>query len=295
MFKSQTPSTSLSFLCLLLFSFISIGVQAQVSTLRGNIYNESTGEAMSFSTVVLLGTENYSITDLDGFFNFSDLPIGTYNIQTSFIGFDTLYTTVTLEAGQVKYLKLYMNEAAIELKTINVSASLEQRRNEVNFSKITVTPQQIKSLPSAGGEADIAQYLTVLPGIISTGDQGGQIYIRGGSPVQNKVLLDGMTIYNPFHSIGFFSVFETEAIKSAEVLSGGFGAEYGGRISAVVDLKTREGDKTRLGGLVSASPFQIKGLLEGPIIPFNPEKKSSASFLLTGKHSILDKTSPKLY
>jgi hypothetical protein len=89
-----------------------------------------------------------------------------------------------------------MNEAAIELKTINVSASLEQRRNEVNFSKITVTPKQIKALPSAGGEADIAQYLQVLPGIISTGDQGGQIYIRGGSPVQNKVLLDGMTIYN---------------------------------------------------------------------------------------------------
>ena len=103
------------------------------------------------------------------------------------------------------------------------------------------------------------------------------------------------TIYNPFHSIGFFSVFETEAIKSAEVLSGGFSAEYGGRISAIVDLKTREGDKTRFGGLVSASPFQLKGLVEGPITPFNPESKASSSFLITGKHSILDKTSQGLY
>lgn len=283
------------------FAFISFFflvytcLQAQNGTLRGHVYNESTGEAVPFSTMLLEGTELRTITDLDGFFVFSDVPAGTYTLIASFIGYDTLTAQVTLVSNQVKYLKLYMAETAIELKTINVSASLEQRRNEVNFSKITVTPKQIKALPSAGGEADIAQYIQVLPGVISTGDQGGQIYIRGGSPVQNKVLLDGMTIYNPFHSIGFFSVFETEAIKSAEVLTGGFGAEHGGRISAIVDLKTRDGDKTEYGGLVSASPFQVKALLEGPIIPFRPEKGGSASFLLTGKHSYLDKTSPKLY
>lgn len=226
---------------------------------------------------------------------FTDIPVGGYNLEAFFIGYDTIRSVVTLEQGQVKYLKLLMTEGSIQLNTISVSASKEQRRNEVNVSRITITPQQIKSLPSTGGEADIAQYLMVLPGIISTGDQGGQIYIRGGSPVQNKILLDGMTIYNPFHSIGFFSVFETEAIKSAEVLSGAFGAEYGGRISAVVDLKTREGDKKRFGGLVSASPFQVKALLEGPITPFNAERGSSSSFLITGKHSYLDKTSPVLY
>ena len=295
MFKSQMfRLLSVVFIALLSFA-CSASLSAQTATLRGNLYNESTGEAVSFCNVNLAGTDLHTIADLDGFFNFTDVPEGTYTVEAAFYGYDTLRTQVTLTAGQVKYLKLYIPESAIELQTINVSASLEQRRNEVNVSRITVTPQQIKSLPSAGGEADIAQYLTVLPGIISTGDQGGQIYIRGGSPVQNKVLLDGMTIYNPFHSIGFFSVFETEAIKSAEVLSGGFGAEYGGRISAIVDLKTREGDKTRFGGLVSASPFQIKGLLEGPIVPFNPDHKSSASFLITGKHSYLDKTSPKLY
>lgn len=294
MFSDQTPRASSSILCVLFFFFILNGLQAQ-ATLRGNVYNETTGEAIPFGTVIVPGTDFHTVTDLDGFFNFTDMPAATYDLLTTFIGFDTLRTSVTLESGQVKYLKLYMKEAAIELKTINVSASLEQRRNEVNFSKITVTPKQIKALPSAGGEADIAQYLQVLPGIISTGDQGGQIYIRGGSPVQNKVLLDGMTIYNPFHSIGFFSVFETEAIKSVDVLTGGFGAEYGGRISAIVDLKTREGDQTRMGGLVSASPFQVKGLLEGPIIPFRPGHQSSASFLFTGKHSYLDKTSPKLY
>ncbi len=296
MIKSQMIRTLVPFVFVTFIStFLATEVFGQNGTLRGHIYNESTGEAVSFGNVILSGTDIHTITDLDGFFIFSEIPAGTYDLKAVFYGYDTLTTSVTLQADQVKYLKLFMTESSIQLQTINVSASLEQRRNEVNVSRITVTPKQIKALPSTGGEADIAQYLMVLPGVISTGDQGGQIYIRGGSPVQNKVLLDGMTIYNPFHSIGFFSVFETEAIKSAEVLSGAFSAEYGGRISAVVDLKTREGDKTRFGGLVSASPFQIKGLLEGPITPFNPERKGSSSFLVTGKHSILDKTSPVLY
>jgi hypothetical protein len=296
MIKSQMIRTILPIVLFALCSaFVVADVSGQSATIRGHIYDEATGEAISFSNISLNGTTIRTVADLDGFFVLTDVPVGSYTVETAFIGYDTTRTTVTLLANQVKYLKIFMNEGSIELQTINVSASLEQRRNEVNVSRITVTPKQIKALPSAGGEADIAQYLTVLPGVISTGDQGGQIYIRGGSPVQNKILLDGMTIYNPFHSIGFFSVFETEAIKSAEVLSGGFGAEYGGRISAIVDLKTREGDKSRFGGLVSASPFQVKGLVEGPITPFNPERKSSSSFLITGKHSIIDKTSPQLY
>ena len=282
-------------LALVFSTFFAANTYGQTATLRGHIYDEATGEAVPFCNVMLIQPGLRAVTDLDGFFIFSDVPVGSYTLEASFIGYDTIGSEVTLQANQVKYLKLFMSSSAIQLQTINVSASMEQRRNEVNVSRITVTPKQIKALPSTGGESDIAQYLTVLPGVISSGDQGGQIYIRGGSPVQNKILLDGMTIYNPFHSIGLFSVFETEAIKSAEVLSGGFGADYGGRISAIVDLKTREGDKTRFGGLVSASPFQVKGLVEGPITPFNPEGRASSSFLITGKHSYLDKTSPVLY
>ncbi|MFZ1677740.1 MAG: TonB-dependent receptor [Saprospiraceae bacterium] len=291
--------TSLSLIFISVFTLFCLfaggRAAAQGGTLRGHLYDQVTGAPVSFANIILEGTDIRTVSDLDGFFNFPDIPASTYNLQAMFIGYDTLRNVVTVAPNQVKYVKLYMTEGSIELHEINVSATIEQRRNEVNFSRITLTPKQIKALPAVGGEADIAQYLQVLPGVISTGDQGGQIYIRGGSPVQTKVLLDGMTIYNPFHSIGFFSVFETEAIKSAEVLTGGFGAEYGGRISAIVDLKTREGDRSRFGGLVSGSPFMVKGLFEGPIINFDPKKDASASFLFTAKHSFLDKTSPVLY
>ncbi|MEP6646851.1 MAG: TonB-dependent receptor, partial [Saprospiraceae bacterium] len=246
MLKTRISPNTIFIGVLTLFCLITAGrTEAQNGTLRGHLYDQATGSAISFASVVLDGTDIRTVSDLDGFFNFPDIPAATYHITAMFISYDTLHDVVTVDPNQVKYLKLYLAEGSIELHEINVSASIEQRRNEVNFSKITLTPKQIKALPAVGGEADIAQYLQVLPGVISTGDQGGQIYIRGGSPVQTKVLLDGMTIYNPFHSIGFFSVFETEAIKSAEVLTGGFGAEYGGRISAIVDLKTREGDRSR--------------------------------------------------
>ncbi|NJN34511.1 MAG: hypothetical protein HC817_09900 [Saprospiraceae bacterium] len=108
-------------------------------------------------------------------------------------------------------------------------------------------------------------------------------------------MLDGVTIYNPFHSIGLFSVFETETIRGADVLTGGFGAEYGGRIGAIVDVRTREGNGKRLAGQVSGSPFQAKILLEGPIIKFKDTESGSLSFLLTGKKSLLPETAKTLY
>ena len=268
---------------------------AQTATIRGNVLDEETGEPIIYGTVILDGTTIGTNTDLDGFFTIADIEPGTYTIKATYIGYDTSTVTVKLDADEVIYEKMFLGQSSIELETVLISGRRSEQRTQAYVSKVTVTKAEIQAMPSTGGEADIAQYLQVIPGVISTGDQGGQIYIRGGSPVQNKVLLDGMTIYNPFHSIGFFSVFETEAIKSADVLTGGFGSEYGGRVSAIVDISTREGDQSRFGGLISASPFQAKMLLEGPIIKFDPAKEASASFLLTGKHGLLDQTSQTLY
>lgn len=263
-------------------------------TLRGNVFDKNTGEPMIFSTVLLKGTSIGTVTDVDGFFSIGNIPGGNYTMVVTSIGYDSMAVNVTIKDGSINTQRVMLTESSIQLGTIELSARRETARSDVSISKVTVTANQIKSLPGTGGQADIAQYLPVLPGIISTGDQGGQIYIRGGSPIQNRILLDGMTIFNPFHSIGFYSVFETEIIKTVDVLTAGFNAEYGGRVSAVVDLKTREGNRKRLSGLVSANPFQAKAVLEGPLKKFQ-EGGGSSSFLLTAKHSYINETSPLLY
>ncbi len=263
-------------------------------TVRGNVYDEDSGEPIIYGTVRLDNSTVGANTNIDGFFSIAGVPAGNYKLIVTYVGYDSLAVDVRIEDGGITYKSLFLKTAGIDLETVQVSAEREKARNEVKISVVTVTPKQIKSLPSTGGEPDIAQYLPVIPGVIFTGDQGGQLYIRGGSPIQNKILLDGMTIYNPFHSIGFFSVFETEAIRSVDVLTGGFNAEYGGRISAIVDIKTKEGNKKRLGGVASANPFQSKLLLEGPLKKLK-EGGGSTSFLLTGKHSYINETSKTLY
>ncbi len=279
-------------IALLLFTFFGT-VQAQEGSLRGHVYDKETGEPIIYGNVFLKDTNFGANTDLDGLFNLTNIPSGDYILQVSYIGYETAEVPVTIKTG-VKYEKVFLDSGGVQLEAVDISARREVARSEVQISKLEVTQKEITMLPSTGGEADILQYLQVLPGIVSTGDQGGQIYIRGGSPIQNKIMLDGLTIYNPFHSVGFYSVFETELIKNVDVLTGGFNAEHGGRISAVVDIKTREGNKKRFGGQVSASPFMGKALLEGPIIKLE-EDKGSLSFVLTGKQSLISETSKTLY
>jgi hypothetical protein len=282
----------ISFLTFLFFSFISFG---QTGTLRGHIYDADSGEPIPFASVQLLNSDAGVISDIDGFFQLSEVPSGSQKIQFSYLGYLDTLVAMEIISNKIKYQIIYLNRSTIELQTVDISASKERARTEIQIGQIQLSRENIKSLPSVGGESDIAQYLTALPGVVLSGDQGGQIFIRGGSPVQNRVLLDGQLIYNPFHSIGLFSVFETEIIRSVDVLSAGFNAEHGGRISAVMDIKTREGNKNRISGLASVSPFQGKILVEGPIKPLKKENGTAISFLVTGKYGWLDKTSPHLY
>lgn len=285
--------TILFVLPLLLFSMSLVAQKG--GTVRGNVYDADTGEPILFGTVLLSGTTIGTNTDENGFFSIGGVPAGNYNLVATYIGYDSVSIAITIREGGIVSQNLMMKENSIQLGTVELSARKEQAKTEIQISKVTVSANQIKALPSAGGQTDLAQYLPVLPGIISTGDQGGQIYIRGGSPIQNRIMIDGMTIYNPFHSIGFFSVFETEIIRTVDVLTAGFNAEYGGRVSAIIDIKTREGNKKKVSGLLSANPFQAKAVLEGPIKKFQEGAGSSSSFLITAKHSYINETSPFLY
>ena len=163
-------------------------------------------------------------------------------------------------------------------------------KTEIKAAAIKIGKQDLEMMPTIGGEPDLAQYMQVIPGVVFTGDQGGQLYIRFGSPIQNKVLLDGMIIYSPFHSIGLFSVFDTDIIRNTNVYTGGFGAEYGGRVSSIMDIKTIDGNKKEIGGKLSANTFGSKVFVEGPI-----NKSEKTSFIFSGKTSYLDKSSDLFY
>ncbi len=281
---------------LLIFSFFSITqISAQTGSIKGFVYDKESGEPILFTPVFLKGTNYGTSTDVNGYYNLTRIPAGVYTLTATAIGFDSAFASMTVKENDILSKQLFLKKGTINLKEIDVSAEKIAQRTEVQTSVNKITPKEIKLVPSIGGDPDLAQYLQVLPGVVFSGDQGGQLYIRGGTPVMNKVLLDGMIIYNPFHSIGLFSVFDTDILKNADVYTGGFNAEYGGRISSVMDITTRDGNKKRIGGKISASTFGSKVLVEGPLKKQDESGSGSTSFVFSYKNSYLDKSSKTFY
>ncbi len=285
------------FISLFLVSFflVTSSAYAQHATVRGFVYEKESGEPVIFTNVYLAGTTYGAATDVNGYFAVSRIPPGSYTLMVTYLGFDTLRIEVTLRPDEIVLKKLFLTKGSFMLEQVQVTASKSEARTKTNTSVIKITPKQIRKLPTVGGQPDLAQYLQVLPGVVFTGDQGGQLYIRGGSPIQNKVLLDGMIVYNPFHSIGLFSVFDTEILRNADVYTGGFGAEYGGRISSIMDITTRDGNKSRISGNVGASTFGANVMIEGPIKRMKDDGKGSSSFIFSAKNSYLEQSSQIFY
>jgi hypothetical protein len=232
----------------LLFLITVSSVHAQSGNIRGFVYTKDNGEPALFTNVFLKGTKMGANTDVNGFFSITKIPAGTYTLMATYVGYDSATEVINLDAGQLINKKYYLVKGAVQLEEVVLTAEQQSKKSDTKVSVQKIDPVMINKLPSVG-EPDIAQYLQVLPGVVFTGDQGGQLYIRGGSPVQNKVLLDGMIIYNPFHSIGLFSVFDNDIIKNADVYTGGFGAEYGGRTSSGIKKGFPEKFLLQLSGL----------------------------------------------
>lgn len=265
------------------------------NSIKGFVYEKSNGEPMMFANVFLKGTTHGSTTDINGYFSITRVPDGNYTIMVTMIGYDTIAENISVKGEQILNKKYSLAEASIQLEAVSITADKIEARTETKTSVVNITPKTITKIPSVGGQADLAQYLQVLPGVVFTGDQGGQLYIRGGSPIQNKVLLDGMIVYNPFHSIGLFSVFDTDIIRNAEVYTGGFGAEYGGRVSSIMDITTRDGNKKRFSGKIGGTTFGAKLMVEGPLKKAKKEGDMTVSFVLSAKNSYLEQTSQSIY
>ncbi len=272
-----------------------ITASAQTGTVRGFVFNKKNGEPVIFTNVFLKGTTMGVQTDVNGFYSITKVPAGDYMISVSAINFDSVSQRISVKANQIVQQNLYLKEKELLLKEFEISGDKDNEQNRVGASVTTITTKEMNKLPTIGAEPDLAQYLQVLPGVTFTGDQGGQLYIRGGSPIQNKVLLDGMIIYNPFHSIGLFSVFDTDVIRNVDVYTGGFGAEYGGRVSSIMKITTKDGDKKGIHGKVSASPFVSKVQLEGPLKKQKENSAAGSSFMVSGRTSYLKESADLFY
>lgn len=289
----------------LLFSVLFIGFSmSQKATVRGFVYDKENGEAIAYQKIRLLKADSDSslvtgtTTDLDGFFSLAGIETGQFIIKVENASYRTSYENIKVskfnEIVDVNF-NLEKRKDVMEIEEIEVTAEDIRKKSEVLIGTVKLDQKQIERIPSVGAENDVVGAFSVTPGVTTTGDQGGQIYVRGGTPIQNKILLDGMTIYSPFHSIGFFSVFETELVKNVDIYTGGFDAMYGGRISSVMDITYRDGDSKKFGGKVSASPFMGKAVLEGPLYKAKEGSASAGTYIFSAKQSLIDKTSPTLY
>ena len=293
--SKYNPNRSLNLAKLLLagmaFAFSALMLNAQ-SEIRGKISDEE-GEPIYGARVIIPELGKGALSNGDGLYSIPKLKEGQYKVIVTYIGMDSVVKTIEVK-GKTTTENFLMRYSTMDVVEITDTKLGKIDKKRVNSGITKVSSKQINMLPSLG-TPDLAQYLQVLPGVINTGDQGGQVYIRGGTPIQNMVLMDGAIIYSPFHSMGSFSVFDTDAIRDVEVYSAAFPGQYGGRVSSIMDIRTKNGNFKELAGKVSINPINTALLLEGPLIKKKDDSPGGSSFLLSARHSYLNQTSNIVY
>jgi hypothetical protein len=275
-------------------------VFAQDYNVRGFISNEKNGEGISNEKVTLLTMDSTlvagAMTDANGLFSIPKLKKAEYLLRINVPGYKRVFIPVTFPADKkIIDIPIKLTPTDKTFDDVVVTADSKTKKTKPDVGTIKFDKEGVERIPVYGAESDVLGAVSVTPGVVVTGDQGGQFYVRGGTPIQNKTLLDGMTIYNPFHSIGFYSIFETELVKSVDIYTGGFESKYGGRVSSIMDISYRDGDRGAFGGKVSVSPFLAKLVLEGPFSKPKNGRLSPGSYVFTAKHSLIDYTAKSLY
>jgi hypothetical protein len=249
----------------------------ELGRLRGIVTDSTSGESLAFCNVFIRDLNTGASTNERGLYLINSIPANKeYTITVSYVGYKTHEFSVFIKAGELTKADIKLVPLSIELQTVEKVGNKVIEKNSTDLGLERISIKQLEILPK-GVETDVMRSLQYLPGVRSTGDVSARYYVRGGTSDQNLVLLNGVTIYNPFHSLGLFSVIEPDMINSVEFFKGGFASEYGGRISSVLNIISKDGNKNRFGFKGSSSLLTAKGLLEGPI--------PNGSFLLSGRKS----------
>jgi hypothetical protein len=245
-----------------LFSALTIPVLfAQNASISGYVRDASSRETLIQATVLAQGTRIGAVTNTNGYYTLTKLNAGSYTLNVSFVGYQSVKKQVTLSANQHLVLDV---ELALDGATSDVVVESEREKEEErNVGVAQLSVSTITRLPSVL-QADVFRSLQLLPGIKSSSDFSSGLYIRGGSPDQTLILLDRTTVYNPTHVFGFFSTFNPDAIKDVRLYKGGYPAEYGGRLGSVVDIYNKDGNRNETHGIVSLGMLSSRASIEGP-------------------------------
>lgn len=273
----------------LLFSCLPFLLSAQAQyTLGGIVKDKRSGETLPYASVLVQGTNNGTSTNVDGYFTLLNVPANA-TLMISYLGYQTRKITLKSDAFKTTLVVLLV-PAADELDEIVVKGNKDEQmlRISENISQIAISPAQIATLPSLG-EKDIFRSMQLLPGISGTNETSAGLFIRGGTPDQNLILFDGFTVYHVDHFYGFFSAFNTNAIKDVQLYKGGFEAKYGGRLSSIMELTGKRGNSNKVG--ISGGISLLSANLTAEV----PFAKGKGSILLAARRSYTDILKSSLY
>ena len=273
--------TRLKSTIILVMMTLSLGTYAQKFTISGQITDAGSGEDLPFATVLVTDLEGVgTVSNTYGFYSLT-LEKGEYTLIFRFSGFQSVTKKIVMDKD-IK-LNIELAEDSQELEAVVVTAEREDEnltRNEGSISKIDMAA--LKTVPAFGGEPDVIKIVHTTPGVKPAGEGNSGFYVRGGGLDQNLILLDEAPVYNPSHLLGFFSVFNGDALRSTELYKGGMPAEYGGRSSSVLDIRMKDGNSKKFGGSAGLGLIASRLTLEGPIV------KDKSSFIISGRRTYAD-------
>lgn len=249
-------------------------------TISGNIEDVESGESLIGATIWAPHLATGTATNRYGFYSMT-IDADTVTLVFSYVGYEPRAMFLTLE-GDMR-VDVELTESVVSLDGVEVvAAEGESHVEQTQMSRIELPVAQIRTLPALLGETDVLKVIQLLPGVQSGTEGTSGLYVRGGGPDQNLILLDGTPVYNASHLFGFMSVFNGDAIKNVELFKAGFPARYGGRLSSVIDLSMKEGNLKKFEGHTAIGLVSSRATVEGPII------KDRASFLISGRRTYID-------
>ncbi|MBN2572825.1 MAG: TonB-dependent receptor [Ignavibacteriales bacterium] len=253
------------------FFLLNFSYFAQNTTsISGFVHDTTNGESLIGANIYLVELGIGSSTNQSGYFVIPNVPFNKYTMRTSYVGYKTIDKKVDLQKNSKNVFKIFLTPQSIETETIVVTSdtmSVGEKLFIKPISRIELSPQQVNQMPRLI-EADLLRTLQTLPGITALSDFSSALYVRGGTPDQNLYMIDGTDVYNPEHAFGIFSTFNTYAIKKVEVSKGGFSADYGGRLSSVIDVTNIDGNRNEFQGVANVSLLSASTTLQIPLGDF---------------------------